>query len=47
MLLAGEFKGGPLVPKEESPAGNNPQLEVFRSSGMSAAPTQDRAAFRL
>ena len=45
-LLAGEFKGGRLVPKEESPAGNSPQLEIFRSSGMSAALTQDRATFR-
>ena len=45
-LLAGEFKGGRLVPEKESPAGAGPQLEIFRSSGMSPALTQDRAAFR-
>ena len=36
-LLAREFKGGRLLPSEESPVGNSPQLEIFRSSGISTA----------
>ena len=45
-LLAREFKGGRLVPSEESPVGNSPQLEIFRANGISTALTRDRATFR-
>jgi Tfp pilus assembly protein PilF/peroxiredoxin len=45
-LLAREFKGGKLAPGHETVVGNNPQLEIFRSSGISAALTHDRATFR-
>ncbi len=45
-LLAREFKGGGLVPSEESPVGSSPQLEIYRSSGIPTALTRDRVAFR-
>src|SRR4029453_11288600 len=34
-LLAREFKGGHLVPTEESPVSSSPQLEIYRSSNIS------------
>jgi len=45
-LLTRDFKGGQLTPSEESPVGNTPQLEILRSSAMSAALTRDRTTFR-
>ena len=45
-LLAREFKGGRLLPSEESPVGISPQLEIFRSRSISTAPTRDRVTFR-
>jgi Tfp pilus assembly protein PilF/peroxiredoxin len=44
-LLAGGFKGGGLA-FSEKPAGGSSQLEVFRSTGIPAAPSGDRAGFR-
>jgi hypothetical protein len=44
-LLAPEFKGSPLTPASEVPAGNSPQLEVVRARAADAGATLNRAAF--
>jgi Tfp pilus assembly protein PilF/peroxiredoxin len=45
-LLAPQFKGGRLVPREEAAVGNSPKMEIFRAPTMSQELILDRAAFR-
>ena len=45
-LLAREFRGGSLTPDKETAVAARPQLEIFRSSDISASLTRDRTTFR-
>ena len=45
-LLAPDFKGGGLLPPDETSTSNNPKLEIVRALKPSAVSSLDRAAFR-
>lgn len=45
-LLAASFKGGRLIPADEVPVGNSPQIEIFRAGGMRPELLLDRTSFR-
>ena len=45
-LLAPQFKGGRLIPNEETPVGNSPKLEIFEARVTPAELSLNRASFR-
>jgi Tfp pilus assembly protein PilF/peroxiredoxin len=46
LLLAPDFKGGPLTPADETSVGNRPQLAIFRARAMSPDAVHRASAFR-
>jgi tetratricopeptide (TPR) repeat protein len=45
LLLAPEFKGAPLVPADEQPAGTTRHLDVLRAKGLPHEPSLDKRSF--